>query len=308
MPSLSSALFPLLPSLFTLFAPHLLSGRLFSSGSSSQPPRSLQACPNAKLSSSKAKLLLLHPSNMSDSPLSRLQVAIVGSGNVATHLLKALAPHAEVTAVNPRTLAGWCPGFDVALIAVSDSAIAEVASSLPAYGGILTHTSGSVPMSVLSPYSQHPAVLYPLQTFSRDRSLDYSRIPFFIEAAHPTDADTLTQLASQISHTVIPADSETRRRLHVASVLTCNFTNHLVHLADTFLKDNGLDSSVLLPLLHETVAKLDDLTPLRAQTGPAIRGDSATIESHLALLDPYPTTQTIYRILSDSIYNTYHHE
>lgn len=237
-----------------------------------------------------------------------LKVAIVGSGNVAFHLTKALAPYADVTAVNSRTFAGWRPDFDIVLIAVSDNAIPEVASHLPEYTGILAHTSGSVPMNALNQWSPRAAVFYPLQTFSRDRNLDYSRIPFFIEATLPDDAATLSSLASQVSKTVILADSDTRRRLHVASVLVCNFTNHLVHLADTFLADNGLDSSLLMPLLHETIAKLDHLTPLHAQTGPAIRGDSATIKRHLELLAPYPATQTIYRLLSDSIYNTYHHE
>ncbi len=243
---------------------------------------------------------------MSDS--TPLHVAIVGSGNVATHLSKALAPHADVTTVNSRTFDGWRPDFDIVLIAVSDNAITEVASKLPPYDGILAHTSGSVPMDALAQWSTRPSVFYPLQTFSRDRSLDYSQIPFFIEASSPADAATLSSLASKVSKTVLPADSETRRRLHVASVLVCNFSNHLVHLADTFLADNGLDSSLLMPLLHETVAKLDHLSPFRAQTGPAVRGDSATIKHHLDLLTPYPTTQSIYRLLSDSIYNTYHHE
>lgn len=237
-----------------------------------------------------------------------LKVAIVGSGNVAFHLTKALAPYADVTTVNSRTLDGWRPDSDIVIIVVSDDAIAEVASRLPDYTGILAHTSGSVPMSVLAEHSAHPAVFYPLQTFSRKRSLDYSQIPFFIEASCTDDAATLLALASKVSKTVIEADSETRRRVHIASVLVCNFTNHLVHLADTFLADNGLDSSVLIPLLHETVAKLDELSPLSAQTGPAVRGDLATIKRHLELLAPYPTTQSLYRILSDSIYNTYHHE
>ncbi|MDE5877650.1 MAG: DUF2520 domain-containing protein [Muribaculaceae bacterium] len=243
---------------------------------------------------------------MSDS--TPLKVAIVGSGNVAFHLTKALAPHADVTTVNSRTFSGWRQDFDIVLIAVSDDAIAEVASQLPDYNGIIAHTSGSVPMSVLAERSSRPAVFYPLQTFSRERSLDYSCIPFFIEAKCNDDANTLSALASEISKTVIMADSETRRRLHIASVLACNFTNHLVHLADTFLADNGLDSTVLMPLLHETIAKLDKLSPLDAQTGPAVRGDTATIKRHLELLAPYPETQTLYRLLSDSIYKTYHHE
>ncbi|MDE6668527.1 MAG: DUF2520 domain-containing protein [Muribaculaceae bacterium] len=237
-----------------------------------------------------------------------LKVAIVGSGNVAFHLTKALTSHADITSVNSRTLAGWRSDFDIVIIAVSDNAIAEVASRLPDYTSILAHTSGSAPMSVLASRSSRSAVFYPLQTFSRERNLDYSRIPFFIEAACHDDAVTLSALASEISKTVIKADSDTRQRLHVASVLVCNFTNHLVHLADTFLADNGLNSNVLIPLLQETVAKLDELSPLNAQTGPAIRGDSDTIKRHLDLLAPYPDIQTLYSLLSDSIYKTYHHE
>lgn len=231
----------------------------------------------------------------------RLTVAVVGGGNVATHLLKMLAPHADTVAVNPRTLEGWRPDADVALLAVADDAVARVAARLEGFGGIVAHTSGSVPLSDLQAVARRPGVFYPLQTFSKARTPDYGRIPFFIEAACAADAQTLCNLARCVSGDVRRADSATRRRLHLASVLVCNFTNHLVALAGELLAADGLDASALTPLLHETVDKLDTLAPRQAQTGPAVRGDRGTVERHMEMLVAEPQLQELYRRLSLSI-------
>lgn len=229
-------------------------------------------------------------------------VAVVGSGNVAVHLQRMLDPHAHVVAVNPRTLEGWNPDADIALIAVSDMAIAEVAQRLRPFDGIMAHTSGSVPMSALSEAGvSRPGVFYPLQTFSKARTPDYYSIPFFVEASSPEDLEELRHLAQSVSATVHCADSEARRKLHLASVLACNFTNHLVELAEESLAGTGIDRHALLPLLHETVAKLDTLTPHQAQTGPAVRGDSSTVNRHLDMLRDFPALREIYSLMSESI-------
>ena len=108
-------------------------------------------------------------------------------------------------------------------------------------------------------------------------------------------------LGHMISHHVIEADSDKRRRLHVASVFSCNFANHMWTLADEVLGDAGLPFDALLPLIRTTVDKLNNLSPAKSQTGPAILHDAQVLDSHLAMLDG--DKREIYRLLSDSIMN-----
>lgn len=226
-------------------------------------------------------------------------VTVVGRGNVGIHLAKAF----NVEAVNSRTLEGLPEYSDVIIIAVKDDAIAEVASRLKGKCGILCHTSGSIPIDVLTGCAPHIGVLYPMQTFSKNVELDYSSIPFFAEASDSDTEKCLAALASTVSDKVCHADSAGRKRLHIAAVFACNFANHLVAIADSLLHEDGLDYRVLLPLLHQTVDKLDRVSPHEAQTGPASRHDLGVINSHLSMLSRHPDYQRLYRLLSDSIIN-----
>lgn len=234
-----------------------------------------------------------------------MKIAIIGRGNVATHLERALSDHSDVTIVDPHTLAGMPENADMSLISVTDNAISEVAKALHATGfrGIVAHTSGSTPIDVLDMFDRR-GVFYPLQTFSRDVELDYGSIPFFIEGDSEATAETLARIASMVSPTVHRADSAARKQLHIASVLACNFTNHLYTLADSLLHEKGYDISVLLPLIGETVGKLRKTTPAKAQTGPAARRDSKTINAHLEALGDSKRLREIYRLLTESIIAT----
>ena len=227
------------------------------------------------------------------------RIAIIGRGNVAFHLQKAFGDDARM--VNPHTLEGMPENPDVILIAVKDDAIADVALRCKGVAPLMAHTSGSVGMSVLEGCAPHTGVFYPLQTFSKDVTLDYSEIPFFIEGSDREADDRLTALALRISPNLYKADSEVRGRLHIAAVFACNFSNHLSALADDLLHESGMDYRVLLPLLKETVRKLDTLPPRKAQTGPASRGDRKVMATHIDRLSCHPDMQEIYRLLSSSI-------
>lgn len=234
-------------------------------------------------------------------------VDIIGSGRVANHLLRAFNqnPQKNVDAnlVNPRTLLGARPFAQIALIAVSDNAIEQVAAKLNYPNAIIAHTSGSTPIDILKPFAPQTGVFYPLQTFSLERKLEYSKIPFFIEGSSKQTADSLAALAASISNQYHIADSQQRKALHVAAVFACNFTNHLWAIADTILNENGLTFEMIRPLLEETLNKTNILSPLQAQTGPAARGDSKTIEAHRQFLASAPDLQNLYSLLSSSIQN-----
>ena len=247
-------------------------------------------------------------------------VVIIGSGNVATSLAHGLAAHCRVVQIYSRRLehaqmladAVGCPdatddlqalatGADAYIIAVSDDAIADVIAATPDNGALWVHTSGSKPIDVFAGRRAHCGVMWPMQSFSRQVVTPLDEVHFFIEAS---DSDTLAEMRSlgnMISRHVTEADSEQRLRLHIASVFSCNFANHMWTLAHEVLSDAGLPFEALMPLIRTTVDKLDRLTPAQSQTGPAIRHDVQVIARHLSMLDG--DKRDIYRLLSDSIMN-----
>lgn len=200
--------------------------------------------------------------------------------------------------VNSRTLEGLPEHSDLILIAVKDDVIGAVASTVKGKGDIVAHTSGSVPANVLAGTGRQYGVFYPMQTFSKGVSLDYSEIPFFVEGNDEDAENKLKGYAVMVSDNVKTADSDARRQLHLAAVFACNFTNALVGAADEILREKGMDYKVMLPLLKQTVAKLERLTPEEAQTGPASRLDMRVLEKHMEMLEDKRLLREIYSDIS----------
>lgn len=233
-----------------------------------------------------------------------MKIDIIGRGNVGTHLANAFEGMADAVSVNPRTLAELRADSDIYIISVSDDAIGGVAKALKARlprEAILAHTSGTTPMSRLKGCARNIGVFYPLQTFSKNVGLNYREIPFFIEGSDKKVEKQLCETARLVSDSVTLADSEKRKDLHVASVFSCNFVNHLWTMADDYLAERGLDFKSLLPLIRETTRKIERLHPADGQTGPAVRHDHKTLESHMHRLEMHPELQEIYSLLSLSI-------
>ncbi len=248
------------------------------------------------------------------------RVVIIGSGNVATSLAHGLMARCEVVQIYSRQLlhaqaladAIGCPlatddlmtlvpNADAYIIAVRDDVIADVVAAVPDNGALWLHTSGSKGIDLFKGHRTHYGVLWPMQSFSREVVVALDDVHFFAEASDKKTLEHLMALGHMISHHVIEADSDKRRRLHVASVFSCNFANHMWTLADEVLGDAGLPFDALLPLIRTTVDKLNNLSPAKSQTGPAIRHDAQVLDSHLAMLDG--DKREIYRLLSDSIMN-----
>lgn len=237
-------------------------------------------------------------------------VAIIGRGNVGTHLARALSGKANVTVVNPHTLAELTGNENIILISVSDAALPEIAEKLASHididnKPIVAHTSGTTPMDVLSKLDSLYGVFYPMQTFSKDVELNYAEIPMFIEGSDSGVSDMLMTLAGLFSNHVHYADSEKRRKLHVGSVFACNFANHIWALSEKWLTENGLEFDMMHALIRETTRKALSNSPARVQTGPARRHDMPTIQSHLKMLDDDAKLHGIYKMLTDSIENSY---
>jgi predicted short-subunit dehydrogenase-like oxidoreductase (DUF2520 family) len=195
------------------------------------------------------------------------------------------------------------PQADLYLIAIKDSAIQEVLENLSLdENRMIVHTAGSVPMNILDGFSKNYGVFYPLQTFSKNRKIDFSDIPICIEANHPSSLMKLQELAGRLSGSVHQINSHDRKTLHLAAVFANNFVNHFYAIGESLLQDKRLNFDLLKPLIRETAKKTESLSPVDAQTGPAKRNDQTIINAHLKMLHDQPDLQKIYRLMSESIF------
>ena len=249
-----------------------------------------------------------------------MQIVLIGSGNVAFHLAKAFTeaqiPVSQIFGRNTTELQKISEQFsipfstetladaDLYIISVSDSSIAEVSSLIKNKNALVTHTSGSVSREALSG-NYRKSVFYPLQTFSKSKNLDYSKIPFFIDAENENDEEILKNLASKISKNVMLANDEKRKYIHLTAVFACNFVNHLYARAKEISDSQGIPFDYFLPLIDETTQKIHELEPKLAQTGPAIRNDEKVLKLHESLLTDEEKLK-IYKTLNESIKKMYH--
>mgnify|MGYP002855479547 CR=1 FL=1 len=228
------------------------------------------------------------------------RTVLIGAGNVASFLKANIKMPFELTHVGGRQrTCSISRDADLYIIAVSDKAIASVSQEIGDVEGLVVHTAGSVSMDVLS--QKRRGVLYPLQTISKQRLLPPSRVPLYIEASSEEDATLLRELAESMGSKAEPMDSERRKYLHLAAVFCCNFVNRLYGITADLLAEHGIPFSTMLPLIHETADKVDELTPSEAQTGPAVRWDEAVMEQQMALLDD--NKRQLYKLISKSIHD-----
>ncbi len=230
-----------------------------------------------------------------------MKVVLIGRGRLATNLLAALqqAGH-EVVSINSRTLEGLPLEADAFIVAVKDSALEEVIrrATKGREQQLFLHTAGSMPMSLFEGHTSRYGVFYPMQTFSKERLVDFAEIPVFIEGADPA----IRPLAESISRRVYELSTEARKYLHLSAVFSCNFVNHCYALSAELLEQHGLPFDVMLPLIDETARKVHELHPHDAQTGPAVRYDENVIRMQSALLADNPELQQIYELLSLDIH------
>lgn len=252
-----------------------------------------------------------------------MRIVLIGAGNLATNLGKALVRVGhEVVQVYSRTetsasalasvlnctftvqLADVVKSADIFIISVKDSVLPLVAEELKTgrEGQLFVHTAGSMPLSAL-PF-HHRGVFYPMQTFSKNREVNFRKIPCFVEAEDENDLKRMKLMATDIADSVYELSSENRQYLHLAAVFCCNFANHCFALGAQLLQQHGcIPFSVMLPLIDETATKLHQLSPREAQTGPAVRWDTNVIDKQRKLLTDMPDVQQIYDLLSLGIHH-----
>jgi predicted short-subunit dehydrogenase-like oxidoreductase (DUF2520 family) len=245
-----------------------------------------------------------------------IQVIVIGSGNVAQHLIKAFANSDKIAVVQAYARhksslnhlldskiitddVNNIKEADLYIIAISDQAIQQFSVDIPFQNKLVVHTSGSLPMNDLDAKNRK-GVFYPLQTFSKDKEVDFSKIPLCIEAENSSDCQLLETVGRSVSSHVYMIDSKQRKALHVSAVFVNNFVNHLYQIGFDICKENKVPFEILQPLILETADKILTLPPNEAQTGPAKRQDIQTINSHIHFLSDQ-NQQEIYKILTKSI-------
>jgi len=249
-----------------------------------------------------------------------MKIVLLGAGNVATHLSHALkkAGH-EILQVYSRSASSAkdlslklkvMPVTDVSkistqadlyILSISDSSLPGFIKTFPVKNKTIVHTSGSVGINVFGKKIKYCGVMYPLQTFSKDRQINFAEVPILIEGNNAKSFGIIKPVADSISPHVFETDSGTRKTIHLSAVIANNFTNHLFVQAEKILAKKNIPFPVLGPLLHETVIKAILLSPSESQTGPAKRGDTKIIEEHLKMLKKNTSLSKIYKLMSESI-------
>lgn len=252
-----------------------------------------------------------------------MKIVLVGAGNLATNLGKALKTIGEdIAQVYSRTeesasvlgnllevpyttcLSDILDDASLYIVSLKDSVLPEILPVLVKgrKNALFIHTAGSIPLSIWDGITSRGGVFYPMQTFSKKRTIPFQNIPCFIEAKNEKDRDALYALAHRLSQKVYCIDSEQRKYLHLAAVFACNFTNQMYSITEQLLQQQGIPFDVMLPLIDETASKVHELSPLKSQTGPAVRYDTNVINQQLVLLAKHPQWQVLYDEISKSIH------
>lgn len=249
-----------------------------------------------------------------------INIVLLGTGNVATHLFRLFqkSENLRVKQVynhSPESLIGFressrtttsleeLEDADIYCLALKDDVIGDVSRKLPKSNALVVHTSGAASIDILK-NQDRAGVFYPLQTFSKNRELAYPELPVCLEANFPEDLELLKRLSREISAKPYLINSPQRKRMHLAAVFVCNFVNHLYGIGNHICQENEIPFEVLLPLIKETAKKVENSSPFEVQTGPAIRNDRTTVKAHLDLLNNNQHKE-IYQLLTKAIQNTH---
>lgn len=254
----------------------------------------------------------------------RYNISFAGAGRVASALCTELysAGHKiiKIVSLTPSggtLLAASCHAewsndlvfsddTNVLIVAVPDHSLESVLNSIVCgRNTLVVHTAGSFGLDVFPDGIDNKGVFYPLQTFTRGRTINFERLPFLTEAENETSLEILDDLVESLKSKAYHAGAGQRQKLHLAAVIACNFPNYLFTESKTITENAGFSFDILKPLIEETLSKAFELGPELSQTGPAARNDNNTIEKHLELLSDSPQLQKIYRDISESIINYY---
>lgn len=240
---------------------------------------------------------------------------LIGSGNVATHLGKALVKAGikvlqvyspteanakvlgkKLKAASTSKVADINKEADLVVISIKDDALAGFCKKVKFNNALVVHTSGTADINLLKPCSSNYGVLYPFQTFTKGVKVKFSNVPLCVEGNTADATHRLVKLAEKLSNNVFTISSKQRPWLHIMGVFSSNFTNLMLRAAYEIAEEQKIPFEVVYPLIQQTINKVKHLPPNKAQTGPAVRGDAAVVAKHLEILSNLPALQSLYKI------------
>ncbi len=201
-----------------------------------------------------------------------MRAAVIGRGRVGSALIRAWET-SEIRVTEPEEA-------DILVICVPDDAIGEVSARFA--GRAMAHVSGALPASILRGDGPKTAI-HPLQTVTLDEPADvFHGVRFSVEGEGGL-RETAHRLVRATGGIPVDVTPEQKRALHVAAVILSNFTVGLHAAADDVLANTGIratSDTLLRPLLDRTLDNIRRKGAQASLTGPAARGDQATIDAH----------------------------
>jgi len=255
-------------------------------------------------------------------------ISFIGSGNVATHLAVALNAKGftidtilSQTLQNATELASKVNArgidqlnqldqtSDLYIISLKDDVIDTYLEGLNLTNRLVAHTSGSYETTKLAKFSSKTGSFYPLQTFNKGNSVDFSTIPIIIESENTETIESLLTIAKRLTENTHILTAAQKKALHISAIGINNFTHFILSKSKEYCRVNDLDFSLLNPLLKQTIESFsNEEKPLQKQTGPARRGDITIIENHIEALSGDKEFQALYKDLSQYILSEFHGE
>jgi predicted short-subunit dehydrogenase-like oxidoreductase (DUF2520 family) len=165
---------------------------------------------------------------------------------------------------------------DLVLLAAPDSVLQEVAALIEPTEAVIMHVSGATPLSSLGGHLRTGA-LHPLASLATPASgAQILRTTYFAVAGDPL----AMELADQLSGNWFPIADDDRALYHGAAAVASNHVVGLLGQVERICAEIGVPFEAFLGLVQTSLDNTGSLGPSEALTGPAARGDEATIEHH----------------------------
>ena len=198
-------------------------------------------------------------------------------------------------AAPPGEVAAAAADVDLVLIATPDAAVADVAAAVEPTGtAAVAHLAGALGLDAVAPHPRaaalHPLVALPDAAVGARRLLAGG---WFAVAGDRI----VRQVVADLGGRSFEVADDDRAAYHAAAAVASNHLVALLGQAERIGAQAGVELTALLDLVRATVDNVEELGPAAALTGPAARGDEATIERHLDAIAP--AEHPAYRALAD---------